>query len=206
MSSSLSTQCLDINPNRDFKLAFLRRFVSYHVYAVGCPLMHNIDRQRYHNFNPQSTPRSSRENVNHASRPMPWWFKLISPWLFWMPHVYLNDLREIWKDDDSIPTLNIKLWNEFINKLADDWNGSTTPVRLIFPLLSLRKLTLFKGDCLIISECRISCYPIYRRSDYDKQIPCANRLICFCTTQLVCIHLLSNIGAPSQTSDRKFGK
>ena len=57
-----------------------------------------------------------------------WWFMILSPFLFWMPQIYLNDLQEIWIDDGEVPKVNVRLWNEFITTLRNDWEKSTTPV------------------------------------------------------------------------------
>ncbi|KAK7676158.1 hypothetical protein QCA50_020268 [Cerrena zonata] len=89
--------------------------------------------QRFIGFNSTVTPSTNRarSEKSRKQRFYSWWFRLLSPFLFWMPYVYLSDLREIWKDDGLTPTVNIKLWNEFITQLGNDWDGSTTPATVL---------------------------------------------------------------------------
>lgn len=68
---------------------------------------------------------------NSNNKDVKWWFPFLSPLLFWMPDVYLANLRQIWikgPKEGSSATVNIELWNEFIRTLRNDWENSTTPV------------------------------------------------------------------------------
>ena len=65
-----------------------------------------------------------------------------------MPQIYLNDLQEIWIDDGEVPKVNVRLWNEFITTLRNDWENSTTPVSCFLTVSSALALTCLIGDLL----------------------------------------------------------
>ncbi|KAI0078369.1 hypothetical protein K474DRAFT_942416 [Panus rudis PR-1116 ss-1] len=54
-------------------------------------------------------------------------FKLLLPFLFWMPNIYLIELDKIWIDQ----SVNYRPWNSFINELKKDWKYSTTPATVL---------------------------------------------------------------------------
>lgn len=83
--------------------------------------------EKFYNYHGQPSARLNRdESITDESihRPRSLTFLLLSPFLFWMPDIYLTDLEKIWVDD----TVNYRPWNKFINELKRDWKASTTPV------------------------------------------------------------------------------
>ncbi|KAK7678133.1 hypothetical protein QCA50_018926 [Cerrena zonata] len=91
-----------------------------------------ISMGKFINFHGHPTVRfESSDKVKEKNMTRSWWFWLISPFLFWMPDVYLRCLEDIWIDDDNYDRLNIHLWNEFIRSLNTDWDNSTTPATVL---------------------------------------------------------------------------
>ena len=87
-----------------------------------------IAREKFYNYHGQPNARMNRdESLKDDSifRPRSLAFLFLSPFLFWMPDIYLADLEKIWIDE----TVNYRPWNKFINELKRDWKASTTPVR-----------------------------------------------------------------------------
>lgn len=148
-----------------------------------------------------STNRA-RSEKSRKQRFYSWWFRLSSPFLFWMPYVYLSDLREIWKDDGLTPTVNIKLWNEFITQLGSNWDGSTTPVIYHVYLFRIIFTVSFTGDSSIIRERRISRYSKYRSGHNDEQIGRTDRILCICATKLICIYCIPDTLSSTSSIDR----
>ena len=53
-------------------------------------------------------------------------FRMITPFLFFMPSVYMKEIDSVWIDD----TVDWISWRKFITLLVRDWNQSITPVRV----------------------------------------------------------------------------
>ena len=53
-------------------------------------------------------------------------FQIITPFLFFMPSVYMKEIEGVWIDD----TVDWISWRKFISILDKDWSQSMTPVRL----------------------------------------------------------------------------
>ena len=56
-----------------------------------------------------------------------WVFTLISPFLFFMPIVYMNEIDKLYVDQ----TVHYYFWRQFIDGLKRDWENSITPVSRI---------------------------------------------------------------------------
>lgn len=86
------------------------------------------DRDRFYNFHGQPNARLNRDESIYGGniyRDRSLTFLLCSPFLFWMPDIYLAELEKIWLDD----TVNYIPWNRFMRGIIRDWNESATPVR-----------------------------------------------------------------------------
>lgn len=61
---------------------------------------------------------------NTDRNPRSWFFFLLSPILFFMPFVYLNELDAVFVDK----TVHYYAWRRFIGVLRRDWDNAITPV------------------------------------------------------------------------------
>lgn len=62
---------------------------------------------------------------NSENGPRTWFFRFMSPLLFYMPYVYMEELERVYIDR----TVDYISWRRFISNLKQDWDGSITPVR-----------------------------------------------------------------------------
>lgn len=53
-----------------------------------------------------------------------WLFRLVTPFLFFMPSVYMKEIEHVWIDD----TVDYISWRRFIQLLYKDWQQAITPV------------------------------------------------------------------------------
>lgn len=76
-----------------------------------------------------------------------WLFTLISPFLFFMPIVYMNEIDKLYVDQ----TVHYSFWRQFIAGLKRDWENSITPVRHLLPLTTVSSNPTY-------ATCRQPCY------------------------------------------------
>jgi hypothetical protein len=70
--------------------------------------------------------RSTSAFRSSIRRPRSLLLKLVSPFMFFMPLVYMNELDKLYVDD----TVHYYFWRQFISALMRDWENSITPVGL----------------------------------------------------------------------------
>ncbi|KAI0078329.1 hypothetical protein K474DRAFT_938849 [Panus rudis PR-1116 ss-1] len=86
---------------RSFESIYSHKFLDYH----GQPEAR------------MNRDESITQPMIHHSRPF--WFNMLSPFFFWMPHSRMSELEEAWVDH----TLNLYRWNEFIRPLKKEWES-----------------------------------------------------------------------------------
>lgn len=87
-----------------------------------------LDRERFITFWGEEGARLDRHQSafnESIHKPRSWMFMLISPFLFFMPLVYMNELDKLYVDD----SVHYYFWRQFITGLKRDWDNSITPVR-----------------------------------------------------------------------------
>ena len=87
------------------------------------------DKERFMHFHGEIGARLDRDDSALApskvkSRSSNWIFNVISPFLFFMPFVYLKELQRTYVDQ----SVHYYFWRQFISGLKRDWENSITPV------------------------------------------------------------------------------
>ncbi|KAI0346505.1 hypothetical protein BDW22DRAFT_765350 [Trametopsis cervina] len=60
-------------------------------------------------------------------KPRSWFFCILTPFLFFMPSVYMEEIDNVWIDE-TVDSIN---WRRFITMLTRDWEHSITPATVI---------------------------------------------------------------------------
>ncbi|KAI0806194.1 hypothetical protein BC629DRAFT_1437671 [Irpex lacteus] len=68
---------------------------------------------------------SVKQETVHGKRSL--LFKLVNPFLFWMPSVYMKEIENVWIDE-SVDWIS---WRKFTTLIYKDWNQSMTPATVI---------------------------------------------------------------------------
>ena len=87
----------------------------------------SADRERFLAFWGEPGARLDRHDTAFGEsirRPRSWIFMFISPFLFFMPIVYMNEFDKLYVDG----TIHYYFWRFFIAGLKRDWENSITPV------------------------------------------------------------------------------
>ena len=85
------------------------------------------DRERFLSFFGECGARLDRNDTafgESTRRHRPWIFYSISPFLFFMPLVYMNEFDKLYVDN----SIHYVFWRQFIGELKQDWERSITPV------------------------------------------------------------------------------
>ncbi|KAK7676788.1 hypothetical protein QCA50_020256 [Cerrena zonata] len=120
--------------------------------------MSTISMERFYNHHGQPNARLNRDESvfgNEIHRPRSLTFLCCSPFLFWMPDIYLAELEKIWVDQ----TVGARPWNKFIGILTKDWKASTTPATLLLTAnVGFLAIQTIDKDTQNKSVCQIASY------------------------------------------------
>lgn len=88
-----------------------------------------------------------------SRRPRSIAFNILSPFLFFMPYVYMKELDNLYVDH----TVHYYFWRQFITGLKRDWENSITPVRpsQLSAIMVLTHYSSLLGDSVALRECRL---------------------------------------------------
>ncbi|KIP12134.1 hypothetical protein PHLGIDRAFT_113920 [Phlebiopsis gigantea 11061_1 CR5-6] len=97
---------------------------------VVARLFYAVHRERFLSFWGEEGARLDRQTSAFAEsihKPRSLWFNLISPFLFFMPLVYMNELDKLYVDQ----SVHYYFWRQFITGLRRDWDNSITPATVL---------------------------------------------------------------------------
>lgn len=92
-------------------------------------LMTCLDQYRFFNYHGERGARIHRfDSVQDGTICVgrSYLFQLITPFLFFMPSVYMKEIEALWIDS----TVDWVSWRRFITILNNDWSQTMTPVRI----------------------------------------------------------------------------
>ncbi|EKM58103.1 uncharacterized protein PHACADRAFT_206944 [Phanerochaete carnosa HHB-10118-sp] len=100
-----------------------------HNTAVAARLLNTIYKERFLQFFGEPGARLDREDsaLDTPKRPRSLAFNIISPWLFFMPFIYLKELERTYVDN----SVHYFFWRQFISGLKRDWENSITPATVL---------------------------------------------------------------------------
>ncbi|KAI0090331.1 hypothetical protein BDY19DRAFT_992535 [Irpex rosettiformis] len=90
----------------------------------------NLTEYKFLNYHGERGARIHRDDSvlkNTIRRERSLLFKLVTPFLFFMPSVYMKEIESVWIDE----TVDWISWRKFITLLLRDWNQSITPATVI---------------------------------------------------------------------------
>ncbi|KIP12129.1 hypothetical protein PHLGIDRAFT_369143 [Phlebiopsis gigantea 11061_1 CR5-6] len=104
--------------------------VDAHSTFIAARLLSTIYRERFLAFFGEYGARMDRKDSafeKSIHRQRSWIFYCISPFLFFMPLVYMEEFEKLYVDD----TIHYAFWRQFIGELKQDWERSITPVTVL---------------------------------------------------------------------------
>lgn len=101
--------------------------MSSTVQAVNLLL---LDRDKFLHFYGEIGARLDRsDGALDVQKPRSWVLTMISPFLFFMPLLYMKELERLYVDE----SIHYYFWRQFIAGLYRDWENSITPVSFASP-------------------------------------------------------------------------
>jgi hypothetical protein len=116
-----------------------------------------VDRDKFLHFYGELGARLDRlDGALDIEKPRSWTLTLLSPFLFFMPLLYMKELERLYVDE----SIHYYFWRQFIAGLYRDWENSITPASSYASFLVVELLTNFRspGYCVALCKRRVSIY------------------------------------------------